>query len=367
MRELKADSGKPVLHILRSLLQPMVAVVLGLGVGALVTAAIGENVAVIFGTMFKGGFGTLYYLMATLTRSVPIILCGLGAVLSWRAGFYNIGGEGQLVVGGFVAAVTAIYLPLKGVSGIIVVLAAGAVAGGLYSLFAAWLRERFGAVIVITTLMFNYIANFLTFYMVSFPLKDVSGDGIVARTRMIGSALWLPRFTKGSTFSLAFPIAILACLVVLFVIRRTVFGYESRMGGLNPDFAKYGGVKLGRVMLMAMFGSGALAGLGGALEVLGLRHYYMHGMLSSPGYAWTGLMAALISNLNPVGTVVASIFLAGIQTGGAAVERSTNVPLEITMVIQASMTIMVSSNLLGSFLKKRRQTVKPASPARKEK
>lgn len=331
--------------------KPLLAMAIGLAFGVIVTFAIGEDVGLIFGTMFRGGFGNLYYFMATLTRATPIIMCGLGAAFAWRAGFYNIGGEGQLVVGGFVTTLCALYLPLQGIPAIAASMLAGVAAGGLYALLAAWLQEKFGAILVITTLMFNYVANFITSYFVSFPLKDNTGDGIVARTYIIDKALWLPRLAKGSTFNVGFILALLAALIVLFVIRKTVFGYESRMGGLNPRFAAYGGVKLNRVMLVAMFCSGALAAFGGSLEVLGLRHFYMAGMLTSPSYAWTGLMAALISNLNPIGTVVCSIFLAGIQTGGMAVERSTNVPLEITMVIQASMTLMVSINLISGTLK----------------
>lgn len=350
-------------NLARSMLVPIIAVFAGLLVGAVVLLAIGEDAASIFGKMLKGGFGSAYYFMATLTRSVPIILCGLAAIVSWRAGFYNIGGEGQLVVGGFVATLSALFLPLQGIAGIVASMLAAMLAAGAYALFAAWLRSRFGAVLVITTLMFNYIANFITFYFVAFPLKDNSGDGIVARTVLIDKSLWLPRLVKGSTFNLSFPITIAVALLVLFVIRRTSFGYESRMGGLNPRFAVFGGVRLGRVMLATMFLSGALAGFGGALEVLGLRRYYMHAMLSSPGYAWTGLMAALISNLNPVGTVITSIFLAGIQTGGGAVERATDVPLEITMVIQASMTIMVSSNLLGNWISGKRAARKKGGVA----
>ena len=345
------------------MLVPIIAVLAGLLVGAIVLLAIGQDAAAIFGKMLNGGFGSWYYFMATLTRSVPIILCGLAAIVSWRAGFYNIGGEGQLVVGGFVATLSAIALPVHGLGGIIASMLAAMLAAGAYALFAAWLRSRFGAVLVITTLMFNYIANFITYYFVAFPLKDNSGDGIVARTVLIDKSLWLPRLVKGSTFNLSFPIVIAVAFIVLFVIQRTAFGYESRMGGLNPRFAVYGGVRLDRVMLSTMFLSGALAGLGGALEVLGLRHYYMHSMLSSPSYAWTGLMAALISNLNPIGTVLTSIFLAGIQTGGGAVERATEVPLEITMVIQAAMTIMVSSNLLGNWISGKRGKKKRSGAA----
>ena len=227
---------------------------------------------------------------------------------------------------------------------------------GLYGLLAAWLNNRFNVVLVICTLMFNYIANYIVYYFVSYPLKDNTGDGLVAKTLMIDKSMWIPRlgWVKGSPFHFGFFIAVLVTIFILFLTKKTVFGYESRMSGLNREFAEYGGVKRSRIMYLTMFISGALCGMGGAVEVLGLKHLYMHDMITSPSYAWTGLMAALISDLNPVGIVVCSIFLAGIQTGGAALERTTNVPLQLTMVIQSVITLFVSAKMLARYMKNRK-------------
>lgn len=336
--------------------QPLFAIAAGMLIGAIIILAMGESIFEIYGAMFQGGFGTSFYFLATLTRAIPIILCGLGAAFAWRAGYINIGGEGQLIFGGFVTAVSALYLPFRGVIGAVIAIALGMLAGGLYALLAAWLDDRFGVILVISTLMFNYIANYITYYFVSFPLKDNTGDGLVAKTLTIDKSMWIPRLgiVKGSTFHYGFFLAILVMVIILFIIKKTTFGYESRMGGLNKCFAEYGGVKRTKVMFITMFCSGAICAFGGSIEVLGLKHVYMHDMLRSPSYAWTGLMAALIANLNPIGTVICAIFLAGIQTGGAAIERSTNVPLEITMVIQAVITLLVSAKLLNHAIKVRK-------------
>lgn len=352
--------NNPVIPFLRDsaagLAQPLLAVVFGLLVGAVVIALTGENIFVVYKAMFHGGFGTPFYFLATLTRATPIIFCALGASMAWRAGYYNIGGEGQLIVGGFCTAVSALYLPISGVLGLLVALFIGTVCGGLYALLAAWLNNKFNVVLVICTLMFNYIANYLAFYFVSFPLKDVTGDGLVAKTLQIDPSMWIPRlgWVKGSPFHYGFFIAVAVAALVLFITKKTVFGYESRMSGLNRNFAEYGGVKRTRTMYITMFLSGMLCAMGGAVEVLGLKHVYMHDMLTSPSYAWTGLMAALISGLNPIGIVVCSIFLAGIQTGGAALERTTNVPLQLTMVIQAVITLFVSAKIMVRVYQKRK-------------
>ncbi|MFV0353031.1 MAG: ABC transporter permease, partial [Oscillospiraceae bacterium] len=277
--------------VLKSLAQPLLAILAGLVIGGIIIAVTGENPFSVYKTMFTGGFGTVYYFLGTLTRSVPIILCGLGAAFAWRAGYINIGGEGQMIVGGFTSAVVALYLPFGGVLGILVVICAGMLAGGLYAWLAAWLQERFGVLLLISTLMFNYIAHYITYYFVAYPLKDNSVDGIVAKTAVLDQSFWLPRlnWAKGTTFNLGFFIALAVMLVVLFITRKTTFGYESRMGGLNPNFARYGGVKSKKVMYLTMLGSGMLCALGGTTEVLGVKHLYMHEMLKSPSYAWTGL------------------------------------------------------------------------------
>lgn len=339
--------------------QPVLAIVAGLIIGAGVILVVGENPLEVYAVMFKGGFGTLYYFLATLTRSIPIIMCGVGAAFAWRAGYINIGGEGQMIVGGFMATVTALYIPIRGPVGILIVILAGMLFGGLYAFLASWLDERFGVILLISTLMFNYIAAYISEYFVSYPLKDKSVDGITAKTVQIDPSLWLPRlnWVKGTTFNASFFIVLIVVAIVIFITSKTVFGYESRMGGLNPNFAQYGGVKRKKVMYLTMLGSGALCGLGGTLEVLGLKHLYMHDMLKSPSYAWTGLMAALIANLDPVGTVICSIFLAGLQTGGAALERNTSVPLEITTIIQAVITLLVSAKLLARVLDARKKKV----------
>lgn len=354
-KKVKAAAGYGV----KKLWQPLLAIIVGLLIGALVIMVVGENPIAVYAVMCKGGFGTLYYFLATLTRSVPIIMCGVGAAFAWRAGYINIGGEGQLIVGGFMATATALCLPVKGPLGVVIVIFSGMLFGGLYAFLASWLDKRFGVVLLISTLMFNYIAHYITFYFVAYPLKDNTVDGIVPKTVQLDKSLWLPRinWVTGTTFHAGFFIALFAVAAVIFITRKTIFGYESKMGGLNPNFARYGGVKQKKVMYLTMLGSGALCGLGGTLEVLGLKHLYMHEMLKSPSYAWTGLMAALIADLNPAGTVICSIFLAGLQTGGSALERNTSVPLEITTIIQAVITLLVSAKLLTRVVQSRKKKI----------
>jgi simple sugar transport system permease protein len=205
---------------------------------------------------------------------------------------------------------------------------------------------------VITTLMMNYVANSITSYFVTYPLKDTSGDGLAIQTPEIAEALRLPRLSTTSTFNAGFIVAILVVLLVLFITKKTVFGYESKMGGFNPSFALYGGTKQAKVMMITMALAGAIACVAGCTDVFGLKYRYADGMLSTTSYAWTGLQAALIAGLDPIGMFFVSIFLAGLQIGGNAIQRSLGIPLEIATIIQCCITLFVSVKITIRFVKK---------------
>ena len=156
--------------------------------------------------------------------------------------------------------------------------------------------------------------------------------------------------------------AVLVVVFMVFITRRTVFGYESKMGGFNPSFALYGGTKQVKVMLITMALAGAIASMAGSAEVFGLKYRYADGMLSSTSYAWTGLQAALIAGLDPVGMFFVSIFLSGLQIGGSAIQRSLGIPLEIATIIQCCITLFVSVKIVIRF-KKPKTAKKGGEPA----
>ncbi len=339
-------------HMGQSLLQPLVATVFGLLVGAVVIWVCGGNPLIVYAEMFDKSFFQPYYLFSTLTRATPIIICAMATAMAWRAGYINIGVEGQMITGTFVATVCALYIPGPPVLVALLSWILGMVAGALYALLPAVLNWKFNVTMVITTLMLNYVANYITSYFVTYPLKDTAGDGLSLQTAQIREEMWMPRFTTTSTFNMGFLVAILVVLFMVFITKKTVFGYESKMGGFNPSFALYGGTKQVKVMIITMALSGAIASLAGTAEVFGLKYRYADSMLSSPSYAWTGLMAALIADLNPVGMFFVSIFLSGLQIGGSAIQRSMGIPLEIATIIQCCITLFVSVKLVFHFVRK---------------
>lgn len=346
----------------RALRQPLVAIVFGLLVGAVVIISCGHDPLEVYREMFEKSFFKPYYLFSTLTRATPIIICAMATGISWRAGYINLGVEGQMVTGTLAATVVALYVPGPGFVVGLLAWAVGMAAGALYALLPSVLVWKFNVSMVITTLMLNYVANYIASYFVTYPLKDTAGDGLSLQTPEIAAGVRLPRLSTTSTFNAGFIVAILVVVLMVFITRRTVFGYESKMGGFNPSFARYGGTKQVKVMLITMALAGVIASVAGCTEVFGLKYRYVDNMLSSTSYAWTGLQAALIAGLDPVGMFFVSIFLAGLQIGGSAIQRSLGIPLEIATIIQCCITLFVSVKVVIRF-KPRKSTEKGGKTA----
>jgi len=281
------------------------------------------------------------------------MMAALGVSLAFRAGFFNLGAEGQMIFGALAAALAALHVPGPGIVKMLAAIIAGMVAGGLWSALAGWLDTRFRMNLLITTLLFNYIAALFAGYLVAFPFKETGGTG-GAQTAMVDKSAWLPKLFAGSTLHAGFLLTIIAAILLTLFLRYTSRGYEIRMVGSNPLFAAFGGVRRGKMMVISMLMSGALAGLAGTFEVLGTQYRYIDNMLQTPGYAWSAIMATLLAGTNPIGAVFAALLLAALQTGGMGVERNTDVPLEIASVIQACLILFVSARVTISLFQRKK-------------
>ncbi|QGQ95606.1 ABC transporter permease [Paenibacillus psychroresistens] len=339
---------------LQAWIQPLIAICIGLAGGAIAIALIGGNIPDTFAQMWHGAFGNFYFFTNTLTRATPLILVGLGVSIAFRAGFFNLGSEGQMILGALTAALIALYLPGPALIKVIAAALGGIVAGGAWSALAGWLDARFGMNLIITTLLLNYIAALFAGYIVAYPLMDKTGSAALAQTRMIDKSLWLPKLFQGMSMHAGFIVAVALAILLFLFIKYTVMGYEIRMLGYNPLFAAYGGIKRGKLMFVSMFASGGFAGLAGAIEVLGVQYRYVDGMVSAPGYAWSGIMATLLSGSHPLGTALSAVLLAALQTGGMGVERNTNIPLEISSVIQSLLILFITAKFSYSFWKRKK-------------
>jgi ABC-type uncharacterized transport system permease subunit len=326
------------------------AILLAFIVGALVLYASGYDPVSAYAAMLKGAFGDMYGIGQTLTQATPIIFTSLAFLISSKAGLFNIGAEGQFLMGAFISSLVGIYLAgLPWILHIPLALLAGAMAGGAWGLIAAVLKARFNAHEVITTMMLSYVAAYLTGYMVNYPFK---APGWVSQTVKIAPSAELPRILPPTQLSAGILVALALVASTTYLLRKTILGFELRAIGLNPSAAESAGISINRGIMVAMFLSGAMAGLGGACEILGVHRRFIEGF--SPGYGWDGLAVALVGGLDPVGSLLASILFGALRSGGMIMTRATKVPLDIVIILQALVILFVAAPMFIRSLLKRR-------------
>ena len=336
---------------MRRWLAPALAILGALVLGAILMLLTGHDPLQAYAAMLRGALGgrNAANLAATLNRAVPIIGMGLAAAIAFRAGFFNIGGEGQLVLGGIAAAIVALYVPLPGWLVVPLSIVVAALVGGAYAWLAAFLDFRFGMPLLISTLLMIYPARSLASYLVTHPLRDAS-SGMTQTLRISADAV-LPKLF-GTRINSGLILVVALVLLTHWLIERTRFGYRLRMTGLNARFARYGGVNVDKLGYRVMFLSGALAGSIGAVQVLGAHYRYIDGSLTQPLYAWIGIMVALLAGSRPLGVLAAGLFFAAVQTGGFGMERATDVPRELSQVLQALIILLIAAGARTHFANK---------------
>jgi simple sugar transport system permease protein len=312
---------------------PLAAVALALLVGAAFIALVGRDPLDVYGRMASGVFGNSYGIGQVLFRATPLVFTGLAVALGFRAGLFNIGGEGQLYVGAFAAALVGTWL--AGWPAIVLLplaIAAGMVAGALWALPPAWLKAKVGAHEVINTIMMNFIALALVQYLGHFAFvhATVHTPEIGAGARLARFGDFLPYF-RGSPLNLSLVLALAAAAVVGWLLWRTRYGYELRAVGLSPPAAEYAGIRVPRIWISSLALSGALAGLVGTNFVLGYKYYFEAGFSSGVGFL--GIAVALLGRNHPAGVVVAALFFAALSYGGLVI--NSVVPKELVDILQA--------------------------------
>ena len=276
----------------------------------------------------------------SMVQSVPYIFAGLAVALGFRAGLFNIGAEGQIGVGWIAAVIVGfsftglpmiIHLPLA--------ILGGAIAGGLWSAIAGFLRARTGAHEVITTIMLNYISFRLSEWLLCGPLEHIQGT---CRTQEIATSANLPRFLEHPvTVHWGFPLALGVAALTGWFLFKTTWGYEFRAVGANPDAARYAGMSVPRTFVLAMFLSGCLAGLAGASQGLGISHNVALGFRA--GYGFDAIALALLGKSHPTGVVAASIIFGVLRAGAARMQSVAGVPTEIVQIVQALVIVFIAA------------------------
>lgn len=336
-------------QIFDAVLIPILAIITGLAVSAAFILLTKTPPLVAYQELFRSGFGCESLdncaFFTTLERATPLILTGLSAVMAFRSGLFSIGQEGQFLLGGLIAAWLGYALHLPPIIHPLLILVLAMIVGAAYAFIPAVLKVQLNVNEVITTIILNSIALLFVTYMVNFPLR--ANRNSIANTPVIDASAELPSFFGGSHWGVGFLIAIVAVLFVWVYLWRTVPGYEQRMSGQAPFFAQYGGIRSNRAAIRGMLFSGALAGLAGAIEVLGVRHQIVQGF--SSGLGLDGVLVAILGQAHPVGVFLVAILFAGIRLGAQiGLQITANIPRELGGGILALIILFVAARSLFS-------------------
>ena len=331
---------------LKKIVPQLIAIFIALLVGSMVLLATGFSPIEAYGALLLGAFGDIYGIGQTLTQATPIIFTSLAFLFAFKAGLFNIGAEGQFLVGALAAAIVGIFFNgLPNIIHISLALLAGAFFGGLYAFIPAILKTKLGAHEVITTMMLTYVAIYLTGYLVTDIFK---APGWVSQTPLISPTAELPRILPPTQLSASIFLGVLLVILAYYTLQKTVLGYEIRAIGLNPLAAENGGINVKKGLILALVISGALAGVGGAGEILGVHKRFIDGF--SPGYGWDGLAVALIGGLNPFGAFLAALLIGILRSGGMTMNRVTGVPIDIVTILQALVILFVAAPVFIKYL-----------------
>jgi general nucleoside transport system permease protein len=288
---------------------------------------------------WRGSLGTTSALISgTLVRAIPLSLLGIAVAVAFRGGVFNVGGEGQFLLGAVAAAVVGLQLndavsPLA----LTATLTVASLAGGAWAAIAALLRSRFGVLEVISTIMLNFIAVHLVSYLVRGPLQEPTG--IYPQTLPIAEAARLPSF-GGTRLHLGILLAVASSVAVWFIIARTAAGFRLRAVGASPSAAQIAGrVDRKRVAAAALISSGAIAGLAGGVEVAGVTYALYENI--SPGYGFAAIAVAILARLHPGGVLLSAFAFAALETGALGMQRDAGVPSVVATAAEAIMILVV--------------------------
>lgn len=338
--------------ILRSLTISVGIVVMALAAGAIIMWGVGASPALAYQALFEYALGDWEAVINVVTRAAPLILSGLAVAVAFTAGIYNLGGEGQFFLGAFAAAWAGftvrglpswIHLPLT--------LALAALAGMGGAFLPAWLKIRLGVNEIISTIMFNFVYVLFTGYLANYPFRDPGRYSGV--TFPVAASARLPFLESAHGINAGILFAFLCTILVFWIMKYANLGYRWKIIGLNPRFARYGGLKAGRAQLYAMLVSGALAGLAGGVIITGTQ--FRFSVFLGSGVGWDGILISLLAQDHPIGVFLAGILFAAVKTGSLGMEQVTKVPSELTAVLLALFILLVAGRRLIALMVSRRQ------------
>ena len=310
---------------LGAFLVPLLSILLAFVIGGIIMAALGADPFLAVKYLFQGAFGSKAGIGTTLAKATPLMFTALCACFAYRCGVFNLGGEGQFLMGSIAAFLTCYFTGLTGFGGILLALLAGAVAGGFWGMIPGVLKITRGQNEMIISIMLNYVATLFMGVIYTSWIRDAS----VPQTPAIDDAVHLPRIISGMRMTWGLVIAVVVGLLLYYFLFWTSPGFKLRAVGLNQTASRFNGFPVRRYMLMSFI----VSGLGGGAELLGTQFRLINGF--GAGYGFDGVAMALIGQLHPIATMVVALFFAVLRVGSTTMQAATGVPTSVSDIIQA--------------------------------
>jgi general nucleoside transport system permease protein len=353
-----------LVRALYALIVPVLAVFTALVLGAVIIALTGGDVAKAYQGLWEGSLGRPRSISDTLVRTTPYIFGGLAVALAFRGGLFNIGVEGQITMGSLATAfvgyaLTGVPFPVH----LILAVLAGFVIGALWGAIPGYLKATVGAHEVIVTIMLNYVAINLANYLLSGPMKDKNPAIAIAQTAPVLQSARLPPLLPDPQYRVHYGVVVgvLAALAVWWLIQKSTLGFEIRTVGANPHAARYAGISVGRTITVLMALSGGLAGLAGAMDVVGLNYYYAAAFTA--GYGFDSIAVALLGRSDPFGVLPSALLFGGLAAGSARMQFLSQIPIDIIHLVQALVLIFVAAPAVIRWLYRLRLPREAEAPA----
>lgn len=332
-------------ELIRTLIAVLIAIVLAFGIILLVSGQPLESLK-----MFViGPLSSKKYIGNIIETAIPLIFSGLALSVVFQASLFNLGAEGVFFISGAVASAAAIFIPMPTGVHQIVVIGIGALVGAVIAAIPGILKAKWNASELVTSLMLNNIVLGLGLYLLNYKMRDASAMAVVSQ-KFQETAL-LPGIVPGTRIHFGLVIALVMVVVVYLILYKSKWGYEIRMTGLNKEFAEYSGINTFKVIIIAHLISGIIAGMGGAVEVMGMHKRFQ--WTSLPGYGFDGALVAMLARNNPLAVVGSALFLAYIRVGADLVARLSDVPAEMVSILQGVIILLISAErFLHSYKQK---------------
>lgn len=332
--EKRKDTGQ-----LFSILSVVVALIVSIAVAAAMIALSGADAGVVLMAIAKGSFGSMNAFIDTLIKATPIMITGLATLIAFRARVWNIGQEGQLYAGAMGATLVVLSFPdlqLPALIYIPILLLAGMIAGALWGAIPGILKSHYNVNEIIVTVMLNYVIMYLCTFLLNGVWQEPGS--YYYNTIRFPDSTFLPQLFD-TRLHLGFIIALLVAFLVYILMWKMKLGFEIRATGDNPTASRYKGIDTKRITLIVMLLSGAISGLAGSVEVLGIHHKLIYGF--SSGFGFTGILIALLGRSHPFGVVVASVFFGALHNGASAMQIYSDVPRSLVSLIMGIIIIMM--------------------------